>query len=88
MDSKEYEDSLKNRIYNGLQLKRMTKEEAYQFAVDPGMRAIITSKSYPFEIQMVILYRSKVRVNCLQYIKNGYVYKVNDDQDIYWIGLK
>lgn len=87
MNSREYTDGLESRSYNGLQLKHMTQDEAYQFAGDFGMNAILVDKSYPFEMKMVRLHRN--RVSYLRWIDDyGYFHELDDNQDIYWIGLQ
>ena len=87
MNSREYTDGLESRSYNGLQLKHMTRDEAYQFAGNFGMNAILIDKSYPFEMKMVRLHRNMA--SYLRWIDDyGYFHELDDNQDIYWIGLK
>lgn len=87
MNSKEYTNGLENRSYNGLQFKHMTRDEAYEFAGDFGMNAVIVEKSYPFAMQMVRLHRSMFCY--LRWIDDlGYFHELDDNYDIYWIGLK
>ena len=89
MNSKKDTDGLESRSYNGLQLKHMTYDEAYEFAGDFGMNAIIVDKSAPFEMQMVRLYRhrgSRYKLRCVD--NAGVYYDFDDSYDIYWIGLK
>ena len=89
MTSKEYTDGLESHSYNGLQLKHMTYDEAYEFAGDFGMNAIIVDKSSPFEMQMVRLYRHRGLKHKLKCVGNdGVYYEFDDSYDIYWIGLK
>lgn len=89
MNSKEYVDGLENHSYNGIQLEHMTYDEAYEFAGDSGMNAIIVDKSAPFEMQIVMLYRHKGLKHKLTCVGNtGVYYNFDDNYDIYWIGLK
>ncbi len=93
MTQKEYQEKMNSLPYTGLQLVHMSYKEAYDFAGQYGMNAIITTFKPPYEMMLVRLYQSKNgRLRIGNNPSNGFIYNSIEldpgKYDIYWIGKK
>ena len=90
MDPKEYQEMMNKRPYTGLQLVHMTYEEAYKFAGEYGMNAIITTFKPPYKMEMVRLYQKEngklILGNMLGWNCYNAIELDKETYDIYWIG--
>ena len=77
--------------YNGLQLVHMTYEEAYKFAGEYGMNAVLVDlndERHGMFMCRLKQYDDKLRISNTDYtyLNSNIIEKSNFD--IYWIGLK
>ena len=75
--------------YNGLQLVRMSYDEAYNFAGKYGMNAVLVDlkdEKYGMFMCRLKQYNGKLRISNTGYTYANIIEK--SDFDIYWIGLK
>ena len=93
MTQQEYQEKMNSLPYTGLQLVHMSYKEAYDFAGQYGMNAIITTIKPPYEMMLVRLHQSengRLRIGNIP--SNGFIYnRIELDPekyDIYWIGKK
>ena len=94
MDEVAYRAMVNSRPYNGLQLVHMSYNEAYDFAGQYGMNAIVATTKPPYQMFMCRLNQApgkKLRLGN-HYIDGQSTTNFNasilsEDMDIYWIGL-
>ena len=84
MEQAEYQAMMMSMPWNGLQLIKMNYEEAYDFAGDYGMNAIIVYLRKGYQMQMVRLYQNKETKTLI----SGDQVLSKEDFEIYWIGRK
>ena len=91
MTKEEYEKRIRSQAYDGLEMVHMSHDEAYEFASEYGMNAIIVNMTTPppHELQFVRLYQD-IDVGTLCYYDQNCRLRIQlgKDYDIYWIGLK
>ena len=95
MEEAAYRAMVNSRPYNGLQLIHMDYKEAYDFAGEYGMNAIVATTKPPYQMFMCRLNQAsdgKLRIRN-RYIDGQSTTNFNanilsEDMDIYWIGLR
>lgn len=89
MTREDYEKYIRSKTYDGLEMIRMGYDEAYEFAGEYGMNAIIINATTPppHELQFVRLYQG-VDAGTLCYKQDCQLLQLDRAYDIYWIGMK